>query len=97
MTEREEVQVTATTLGIAAATWGILMALAPVLQIRRILRNNSSSDVSIAYLVVLVVGFALWILYGATLGNPALIVPNITALITGVITIGIAVRYRSRD
>jgi MtN3 and saliva related transmembrane protein len=86
-----------TTLGIAAATWGIVMALAPVLQIRRILRNNSSKDVSIGYLAVLVVGFALWIVYGATIGKPVLVVPNAAALITGITTIGVALRYRARE
>jgi MtN3 and saliva related transmembrane protein len=89
--------VTATTLGFVAATWGIVMALAPVLQIHRILRNNSSRDVSIGYLAVLVVGFALWIVYGAAIGNPALVVPNTAALVTGITTIGIALRYRGRE
>ena len=88
---------TATTLGIAAATWGLVMAMAPVLQIRRILQNHSSRDVSIGYLVVLVVGFALWIVYGTTIGNAALIVPNTAALATGIGTIGIALRYRARS
>ena len=51
----------ATVLGIGAASWGIVMALSPVLQIRRILERRSSDDVSISYFLVLLFGFTLWI------------------------------------
>jgi MtN3 and saliva related transmembrane protein len=84
-----------TALAVAAATWGILMAVAPLLQIRRILRLRSSRDISVGYLAVLTVGFALWIVYGAALANPALVVPNTIALCVGAVTIVIALRFRS--
>jgi MtN3 and saliva related transmembrane protein len=48
-------------LGIAAAGWGGLMALSPLLQIRRIVVRRSSADVSLAHLAVLQFGFALWV------------------------------------
>jgi MtN3 and saliva related transmembrane protein len=51
-------------LGIMAAAWGVLMALSPALQIRRILERRSSRDISISYLAVLQVGFTLWVGYG---------------------------------
>jgi MtN3 and saliva related transmembrane protein len=82
-------------IGAAAATWGVLMALSPVLQMRRMLERRSSADVSLAYLGVLQIGFALWIGYGLALANAALIVPNSVAFLIGVATIGVAVRYRS--
>ena len=81
-------------LAAAAASWGVLMALSPILQIRRMLARRSSADVSIAYLGVLELGFTLWIAYGIALGNAALIVPNSVALVIGAATIGIAARYR---
>jgi uncharacterized protein with PQ loop repeat len=84
-----------TALAVAAATWGIVMALAPVLQIRRILRLRSSRDVSLGYLGVVTVGFVLWIAYGLALENAALVVPNTIALGVGMATIAIAFRYRS--
>jgi uncharacterized protein with PQ loop repeat len=84
-----------TALAVAAATWGIVMALAPVLQIRRILRLRSSRDISLGYLGVLTVGFVLWIAYGLALENAALVVPNTIAFGVGMATIAIAVRYRS--
>ena len=84
-----------TALAVAAATWGIVMALAPVLQIRRILRLRSSRDISLGYLSVVTIGFVLWIAYGLALENAALVVPNTIAFGVGMTTIAIAFRYRS--
>jgi uncharacterized protein with PQ loop repeat len=81
-------------LAFVAASWGILMALSPILQIRRMLERRSSADVSLGYLAVLQIGFVLWIGYGVALGNPALFVPNSVALCVGLLTIGIAWSYR---
>jgi hypothetical protein len=36
-------------LGFAAAFWGIVMAISPALQIRRMLQHRSSREVSVAY------------------------------------------------
>lgn len=80
-----------------AASWGVLMAVSPMLQIRRMLERRSSADVSLSYLGVLQIGFTLWIAYGISLGNLALIIPNSVAFLVGVATIVIAVRYRHGD
>lgn len=82
-------------IGVVAASWGVLMAISPILQIRRMLERRSSADVSIGYLGVLQVGFTLWITYGVALGNPAIIVPNSVAFLVGVLTLTITVRYRN--
>lgn len=84
-----------TTLAFAAAGWAILMGLSPILQVRLILRRRSSQGVSIGYFCVLLVGFALWLAYGAALGNLALIVPNAVALAMAVVTIAVARRFRT--
>jgi MtN3 and saliva related transmembrane protein len=80
----------ADTLGIAAAAWGVLMAISPLLQIRRMVERRSSADVSIAYLAVLEFGFVLWIGYGISLGNPVIAVPNSVAAIVGAATMAVA-------
>jgi MtN3 and saliva related transmembrane protein len=80
----------AETLGIAAAAWGVLMAISPTLQIRRMVERRSSADVSIAYLAVLEFGFVLWIGYGISLGNPVIAVPNSVAAIVGAATMVVA-------
>ena len=84
----------ATVLGIGAASWGIAMAVSPVLQIRRILNRRSSDDVSIGYYMVLLVGFTLWIAYGISIGNLILIIPNSVAVCVGLATVVIARRFR---
>jgi uncharacterized protein with PQ loop repeat len=81
-------------LGATAAAWGVLMALSPTLQIRRIITRRSSRDLSISYLAVLQIGFTLWVGYGLALGNPAIVVPNACAFLVGATTIGVALRFR---
>ena len=81
-----------TALAVAASSWAVLMGIAPVLQIRRMLCEQSSRDVSVAYFLILLVGFLLWIAYGAAAGIPALVVPNIVALLVGTAVIIVALR-----
>lgn len=83
-----------TALAVTAATWAILMAIGPLLQIRAIVRRRSSEGVSIAYFCVLLVGFALWIAYGVAAVNMALVVPNSVAFAVALGTVAVALRYR---
>ncbi len=85
-----------TGLAVAAAAWGVLMGVSPVLQIRRMVRERSSRDVSIGYFAILLVGFVLWLGYGVAARNLALIVPNTVALLIGASTIAVAVRLGQR-
>jgi uncharacterized protein with PQ loop repeat len=80
-------------LAVIAASW--MMALSPILQLRRILERRSSADISIAYLAVLQVGFTLWIAYGIALGNVAITVPNSVAFLVGAATLAISLRFRN--
>jgi len=81
-------------LAVIAATWGVAMALSPLLQIRAIHRHQSSTSVSVGYQQVLLVGFVLWLSYGISLHNWAIIIPNIVAAIVSVATIVVSRRYR---
>ncbi len=83
-----------TVLAATAATWGVAMAVSPLLQIRAIRRHRSSRGVSVAYQQVLLVGFLLWLSYGIALGNAALIVPNTVAIVVCLATIVVSLRYR---
>ena len=82
------------TLAVTAAAWGVMMAISPLLQIRRMLETRSSADLSLGYLGVLLIGFGLWVAYGVSLGNLALIVPNGVALVVGLLTLAVALRFR---
>ena len=86
---------TTTLLAIIASTWGIALALVPTLQIRHMVESRSSSGISIPYLAVLVIGFALWFAYGVALENLALMIPNTIAFVTGATTIAVARHYRA--
>ena len=81
-------------LAAAAATWGVAMALSPLLQIRTMRAHRSSKGVSVGSLQVLLIGFILWLSYGIALQNPAIIVPNIVAAVTCVATIVVSLHYR---
>jgi uncharacterized protein with PQ loop repeat len=85
-----------TVLGVAAAVWGLVMAISPILQIRRMVARRSSDDVSLGYYALLVPGFALWIAYGVSRADLALIIPNSVALVVGTTTVVIAQVLRRR-
>jgi len=61
---------------IAASSWAVLMGIAPMLQIRSMLRAQSSREVSLGYFTILLIGFLLWVAYGVAAGIPALIIPG---------------------
>ena len=83
-----------TSLAIVTTSWGVLMALSPILQIRTILRERSSAGLSIGYFRVLGVGFVLWLAYGIDRSDPVLIISNSAALGMCVAVIVIALRFR---
>ena len=84
----------ASILALVATAWGIAMGLSPTLQIRQMLHTRSSRDVSLGYLVVLDVGFLLWLSYGISITNWALIASNTVAFTVGTITIGVVAHLR---
>jgi uncharacterized protein with PQ loop repeat len=81
-------------LATMTSCWGVAMALSPTLQIRTMLRTGSSEEVSVTYFAVLTAGFVLWGSYGAVIGEPVLVVPNIISTVFGLLTIGVALRLR---
>jgi MtN3 and saliva related transmembrane protein len=81
-------------LAVLAATWGIAMALSPLLQIRAIVRARSARGVSIGYFCVLIVGFSLWLAYGVAIRNLALISSNVVAVVISSFTVLVALVYR---
>jgi len=85
-----------TVLAVVTASWAVVMAVSPLLQIRAIVARRSSEGVSIGYFAVLLVGFALWIAYGAARSDPALVVPNVVAAIVSSAVIAVAARFRRR-
>ena len=81
-------------LAVSASAWGVLMGLSPVLQIRRMLRERSSRQVSLGYFAILLAGFLLWISYGIAARNLVLVIPNTIALLVGLTLVAVALRLR---
>lgn len=81
-------------LPLVAGAWGVLMGLAPLLQIRTILQRRSSADVSVGSMAVLLVGFALWLAYGLSIGDGALIATNVTALTVTASAVAVTLAFR---
>jgi uncharacterized protein with PQ loop repeat len=81
-------------LATCATIAGVLMAMSPFLQVRRMRRTRSSNDVSLLYLSMLAGGFVVWLAYGLSLNNWAMIISNIASLVFMVITILVALTYR---
>jgi len=84
-------------LAVAAATWAVLMAVAPLLQVRRMLQRRSSADVSVGYLLILLPGFALWVAYGVASEDIALVIPNVVAFAVGAGTVACAMHLRTGE
>lgn len=83
-------------LGPAAASWGVVMAIAPSLQIRTMLRTGSAEDVSLGYFGLLIPGFLLWVAYGLSRQDWPLVVPNTVATCVALTAIAVAVRLKRR-
>jgi len=79
-----------------AAIWGVVMAVAPALQIRRMVHTGSSRDVSSGYFLLLLPGFLLWVLHGVLNHDLALAIPNAVSLTTALLLLAVAAYYRSR-
>ncbi len=81
-------------LAVAATGWGLLMSLAPLLQARIVVRRRDSSGTSIAWMIVLLIGFILWLCYGAAIGNMPLILTNVVSCTACTGTLAVVLRFR---
>jgi uncharacterized protein with PQ loop repeat len=61
------------------------------------LRERSSRDVSIGYFAIIAVGSLLWASYGVSLGNLALVIPNLVGFLVTIVTILVALRLRRNE
>lgn len=69
------------------------MALAPLLQLRVIVRERDSSGTSKSWIAILLVGFALWLAYGIVTGSVPLIVANSASATTALALLVTAIIY----
>jgi len=58
------------------AFWQPLTSLSYIPQVRKVLPRRSTSDLSLKMLLILFAGLSLWIVYGATIGDPIIVAAN---------------------
>jgi len=85
-----------TFLAWATTSWGLLMSVAPLLQVRVIIRRRTSAGVSAAWIAVLLVGFILWLCYGIETRVSPLIITNSVSCAIGAATLAVILLYRPR-
>ncbi len=83
-----------TLLVVATTVWGVVMAVSPLLQIRRIRRTGSSLGVSSTQVSVIFFGNGLWLAYGLVEQLPPLIVANVLSLICNGVWLLHILRFR---
>jgi uncharacterized protein with PQ loop repeat len=81
-------------LGTAALFAGLLMAVAPALQMRRMLQTRSSRDFSLGWPTLLCAGFLVWLAYGVSLSNWPMTLSNTASLTFMLATIAVALHLR---
>jgi uncharacterized protein with PQ loop repeat len=81
-------------MGGAAMVYGVGGALSVLLQARQMLARGASCDVSARFLGIYVGGYAIWLMYGFSLGNLPIISVHAIGLVCGVVTLAIALRLR---
>lgn len=70
------------------------MSVSPLLQVRMVLRKRSSAGISTGWIVVLLIGFVLWLAYGVSIGNVPLVLTNVVSCSAYGVTLGVVLRFR---
>jgi uncharacterized protein with PQ loop repeat len=84
----------ASLVGPVAAASGVVMALSPLLQARRIRALGDSSEVSAGVFHTMRMNASIWLTYGLAAGNLVIVVPNVFALATTTATLLTIKRFR---
>jgi MtN3 and saliva related transmembrane protein len=81
-------------LPLLVIVYGVGAAGAALLQARRLLQTRSSCETSALFLAVYAGGYALWLVYGLSLGSPPLVIVNGAGLVSAATTLAVALSLR---
>ena len=81
-------------LATVATLYGVGAAGAALLQARQILRRGSSRDVSARFFATYAGGYAIWLLYGLSIGSLPLILVDAVGLVSGTLTLAVTLAMR---
>lgn len=73
------------------------MGLAPVAQIKHILKRRRSDDVSVHFFAVIAIGTMIWVAYGISITNWFIVIPNAVGCFFNIATILFVLRFRSAE
>ena len=84
------------TLGAGATAYSLAAGTALLLQVRTMLRRDSSQDVSLTFLGTTSGGYLIWLLYGLGIGSMPLILSDAVGLACSLVAVAVAFRLRGR-
>jgi uncharacterized protein with PQ loop repeat len=81
-------------MGTVATLYGVGAAGTALLQARQVLRRGSSCEVSARFFATYAGGYAVWLLYGLSIGSLPLILVDAAGLLCGMATLAITLSMR---
>jgi MtN3 and saliva related transmembrane protein len=72
------------------------MALAPLLQVRVIRRTRDAAGTSMCWVLILLVGFVLWLAYGLVHRDLPIIITNLVSVLAATVLVVTVRLYRHR-
>jgi MtN3 and saliva related transmembrane protein len=81
-------------LGTVATFYGVGAAATALLQARQILRRKDSCGVSARFFATYAGGYAIWLLYGMSIGSVPLILVDLVGLLCGGFVLAITLALR---
>jgi len=81
-------------LATLATVYGVAAACTALLQARQVLRRGTSCDVSARFFATYAGGYAVWLLYGLSVGSVPLILVDAVGLLCGLATLAITLQAR---
>jgi uncharacterized protein with PQ loop repeat len=81
-------------IGTVATLYGVGAAATALLQARQVLRRGSSCEVSARFFATYAGGYAVWLLYGLSIGSLPLIMVDAAGLLCGLATLAITLSTR---
>ena len=81
-------------LSFVATLYGVGAAAAVLLQARELLARRASCEVSALFFAIYAGGYAVWLVYGLSIGSMPLIVVDAVGLACAVLTLGVALSLR---
>jgi uncharacterized protein with PQ loop repeat len=81
-------------IGMVATLYGVGAAGTALLQARQVRKRRSSCEVSARFFATYAGGYAVWLLYGLSIGSLPLILVDAAGLVCGLVTLAITLSMR---